>query len=224
MYLRSIKRTDSAALAGSSASSQPRGLPVSTEQNRQARVHTSPISMMVAVPALQHSPMFGHFDSEHTVANLCFFTFALTCSYLPPEGSRTRSQSGLRRWPPSSASRLALMPSRIAVNPCGFRTFSPLFTVIGMVVASACSVMRYRLNSNQDNCNGIPVKSPRGAFTKAGRVSGLKRRFQFVPGAGRGCDAPVDGQHCQQVVMRRSGIDSQSRSDQSIECLFRRVQ
>ena len=44
---------------------------MSTEQKRQARVHTAPMSMMVAVPAFQHSPMFGHFASSHTVASRC---------------------------------------------------------------------------------------------------------------------------------------------------------
>ena len=32
-------------------------------QKRQARVQTEPISMMVAVPLDQHSPMFGQCDS-----------------------------------------------------------------------------------------------------------------------------------------------------------------
>src|SRR6056297_4092461 len=138
MYFRSIRRTDSAALDGSSGSSQPRGLPVSTEQNRQARVQTSPISMMVAVPALQHSPILGHFDSAQTVASLCLRTLDLTCSYLPPSptvGSRTRSHSGLRPIGSAVASRRVLMPSRMAVNPCGLRTFSPLLTVIGIAVS-----------------------------------------------------------------------------------------
>jgi hypothetical protein len=62
-YLRPIKATLLAALAGSSGSSQPFGLPVSTEQNWQARVQTEPISMMVAVPLDQHSPILGQCDS-----------------------------------------------------------------------------------------------------------------------------------------------------------------
>ena len=58
-------------LSGSSASSQPFGLPVSTAQKRQARVQTEPSTMIVAVPAFQHSPMFGHIDSSQTVLRRC---------------------------------------------------------------------------------------------------------------------------------------------------------
>ena len=71
MYLSFISSTVRAAFCGSSASSQPRGLPVSTAQKRQARVQTAPINMMVAVPAFQHSPMFGHLASSQTVASRC---------------------------------------------------------------------------------------------------------------------------------------------------------
>ena len=78
MYLSFISATERAAFAGSSGSSQPCGLPVSTEQKRQARVHTAPMSMMVAVPAFQHSPMFGHLASSHTVARRCSLTMSLT--------------------------------------------------------------------------------------------------------------------------------------------------
>ena len=70
--------TDSAQCSGSCGSSHPRGLPVSTAQNRQARVQVSPMIMMVAVPWLQHSPMFGHMDSSQTVASLCSRTFFFT--------------------------------------------------------------------------------------------------------------------------------------------------
>ena len=64
----------SATLSGSPAS---RGLGVRevfTAQNRHPLVHSSPISMMVAVaisvpdfPPLQHSEIFGHLASSHTV-------------------------------------------------------------------------------------------------------------------------------------------------------------
>ena len=42
--------------------------PLSTSQNRQPRVQISPISMTVAVPEPQHSPMFGQLASSQTVA------------------------------------------------------------------------------------------------------------------------------------------------------------
>jgi hypothetical protein len=45
------------------------GLPVAMWQKPQERVHTSPRIMNVAVPAFQHSPMFGHFASSQIVCN-----------------------------------------------------------------------------------------------------------------------------------------------------------
>ena len=75
-----MSSTLAATFSGSSASSQPCGLPVSTAQKRQARVHTAPITMMVAVPAFQHSPMFGHLASSHTVASRCSRTVPRTKS------------------------------------------------------------------------------------------------------------------------------------------------
>jgi hypothetical protein len=115
-----------AALTGSSASSQPRGLPVSTAQNRHARVQTSPINMIVAVPAFQHSPMFGHLASSQTVARRCSRTVCWTASKPRPAGIGARSQCGLRTiaGPRSAlAAGVALMPSRMAVNPCGVTYF-----------------------------------------------------------------------------------------------------
>ena len=55
-----IRRILSATFAGSFGSSGS-GLPVSVLQNRQERVQISPAIINVAVPRLQHSPMFGHF-------------------------------------------------------------------------------------------------------------------------------------------------------------------
>ena len=95
MYLSFMSSTLRAVFSGSSSSSQPRGLPVSTEQNRQARVHTAPINMMVAVPAFQHSPMFGHFASSHTVASRCSRTMFFTALNPAPAGSGARIQRGL---------------------------------------------------------------------------------------------------------------------------------
>ncbi len=117
MYLSFMSSTVRAAFCGSSGSSQPRGLPVSTAQKRHARVHTAPMSMMVAVPAFQHSPMFGHFASSHTVARRCSFTSARTVSNPAPEGARARSQEGLRSGTVTPAAACALMPSLIAVKP-----------------------------------------------------------------------------------------------------------
>src|SRR5689334_5994560 len=95
MYLSFISCTDRAVFIGSSASSQPRGFPVSTEQKRHARVHTDPITMMVAVPAFQHSPILGHLASSHTVLRRCSRTFLRTASNAAPLASGAFSQRGL---------------------------------------------------------------------------------------------------------------------------------
>ena len=58
--------TASATRRGSSASNQV-GRPVLIAQKPQARVHTSPRIMIVAVRWSQHSPMFGQRASSHTV-------------------------------------------------------------------------------------------------------------------------------------------------------------
>ena len=93
MYSRSISFTACARCSGSSGSSGG-GAPTFTWQKRQARVHTSPISITVAVPPPQHSAMFGQRASSHTVASLVSRTMAFTRSYPSPCGSRTFSQSG----------------------------------------------------------------------------------------------------------------------------------
>jgi hypothetical protein len=56
----------SATRRGSAVSTAP-GRPCDTAQYAQARVQTSPRIMKVAVPWFQHSPMFGHCASSHTV-------------------------------------------------------------------------------------------------------------------------------------------------------------
>src|SRR6516164_2320731 len=91
-----MSSTVRAAFSGSSASSQPRGLPVSTEQKRQARVQTAPMSIRVAVPAFQHSPMLGHFASSHTVARRYSLTSARTALNPDPVGALAFSHGGLR--------------------------------------------------------------------------------------------------------------------------------
>ena len=58
----------SATRRGSSRSSSV-GIPCATAQYLQARVHTSPRIMKVAVPASQHSPMLGQPASSQTVCS-----------------------------------------------------------------------------------------------------------------------------------------------------------
>src|SRR5262245_28099383 len=126
-----MSSTVCATFCGSSASSHPRGLPVSTEQKRQARVHTAPINMMVPVPAFQHSPMLGHLASSQTVARRCSRTVCRTSSKRRPAGIRARSHSGLRPAGMTAPLAAALTPSLIATKPCAVRYLCPLRTACG---------------------------------------------------------------------------------------------
>ncbi len=56
------------------------GFPVFTLQKRQPRVHVSPRIMIVAVPAPQHSAMFGQAASLQTVLSASVLTLARTRS------------------------------------------------------------------------------------------------------------------------------------------------
>src|SRR6185312_7167357 len=124
-YFRFISATASATLAGSLWSSQPCGLPVLTAQNLQARVHTDPMSIRVAVPRPQHSAMFGHLDSAQTVFNWCVFTMSRTFWYCSPAGARTRSQLGLGAESGTPVRSLGRMPSFTAFVPWGLTNFAP---------------------------------------------------------------------------------------------------
>ena len=79
-YFKPINLTARAVLSASAGSSQPCGLPVFTAQNWQARVQTSPINIMVAVPALQHSLILGHLASSQTVAKSLSCTMVFTAA------------------------------------------------------------------------------------------------------------------------------------------------
>ena len=101
---------------------------MSTEQNLQALVQTDPINMIVAVPWLQHSPMFGQCDSSHTVDRLWDLTISLTVWYLPPVGILTLSQSGFFFIGLPECFEV-LIPSLIAVTPFFVRNLTPLCTL-----------------------------------------------------------------------------------------------
>ncbi len=79
MYSSASSFTAWASCSGSSGSSGS-GAPTFTWQKRQARVHTSPINMTVAVPPPQHSAMLGQRASSHTVASFVRRTVAFTFS------------------------------------------------------------------------------------------------------------------------------------------------
>src|SRR4029077_14410146 len=72
------------------------GRPVLTLQKAQARVHTSPMIIMVACRASQHSPMLGQPASTHTVWRPWSRTIRRVSAYALEPGALTRIQSGLR--------------------------------------------------------------------------------------------------------------------------------
>src|SRR5271156_1846654 len=88
--------TASAIRRGSSASSG-RTLPCATAQYGQLRVHTSPISMKVAVRCEKHSPMLGQHASWQTECNFSSARIALVRKYSGDTGARTLIQSGCFR-------------------------------------------------------------------------------------------------------------------------------
>jgi hypothetical protein len=57
---------------------------VLTAQNMHPRVQVSPRSMIVPVPPLQHSPIFGHCASSQTVFRLRLANESLTSVYREP--------------------------------------------------------------------------------------------------------------------------------------------
>jgi ABC-type uncharacterized transport system permease subunit len=79
-----------------SFSSGGSGVPVLVAQNLHDRVQTSPKIKKVAVPKLQHVPMFGHFPLLQMVCNLCASTIFLIFEKSPVAWSFVLSQSGLR--------------------------------------------------------------------------------------------------------------------------------
>jgi hypothetical protein len=62
----------------------PRRLAVWTLQKPQRRVHVSPRIMNVAVPRVQHSPMFGHAASEQTVWRFSSLIILESSTYFAP--------------------------------------------------------------------------------------------------------------------------------------------
>ena len=95
VVLLAICTAASATLFGSIGSTA-RGIPVLTLQKAQARVQVSPRIITVACFLLQHSPIFGHAASSHTVVRL-FERISARVAAKPAEvGALTRIQSGLR--------------------------------------------------------------------------------------------------------------------------------
>src|ERR1700683_300136 len=90
------RATASAIRRGSSASSG-RTRPCATAQYGQLRVHTSPISMKVAVRCEKHSPIFGQHASWQTECSLSSPRIALVRKYSGDTGARTLIQSGCFR-------------------------------------------------------------------------------------------------------------------------------
>src|SRR5258706_6164543 len=72
------------------------GFPVAMLQKPQERVQTSPRIISVAVPAAQHSPMFGHLALWQTVCNCWSLTSLSSLENSSPPGIFILSQEGLR--------------------------------------------------------------------------------------------------------------------------------
>jgi hypothetical protein len=76
------RRVDTSRTLNGSNGSGGGGLAsVLTAQNMHPRVHVSPSSMIVPVPPFQHSPMFGHCASSHTVCKFKFCKLSFTLAY-----------------------------------------------------------------------------------------------------------------------------------------------
>src|SRR5688500_10033368 len=65
-------------------------------QKPHERVHTSPRIISVAVPAFQHSPMFGHLALSQTVCSRWSCTSRLSLANPSPAGIFIFSHAGLR--------------------------------------------------------------------------------------------------------------------------------
>src|SRR6218665_429899 len=98
-----------------SSTSYSEGFPVATAQNVQLRVHTFPKIIKVAVPAPQHSPMFGQLPLSQMVCNLCLSTNPRTFAYDSPVGSFTRNQSGLRGFISVTAASTSLLSNQFFI-------------------------------------------------------------------------------------------------------------
>src|SRR5437764_10405724 len=90
-----ILATDLATRAGSSGSFHV-GFPLFTLQNPQRRVQVSPRIMNVAVPRVQHSPIFGQAASWHTVWRFSALISLCRSRYFGPPGAVTLNQADLR--------------------------------------------------------------------------------------------------------------------------------
>src|SRR5688500_3971504 len=84
-----------ATFKGSSGSRAAGYRAVFTAQKRHPRVQVSPITMNVAVPPSQHSPMFGQRASSQTVASLSCRARCWIAWYRGEPGMRTLSHGGL---------------------------------------------------------------------------------------------------------------------------------
>ena len=84
-----------ASFLGSSVSRGGPILRVFTAQKRHPRVQISLITMKVAVPLLQHSPILGQCASSQTVCSPSSLAWCLIQVYRSPPGARTFSHGGL---------------------------------------------------------------------------------------------------------------------------------
>ena len=113
-YFNPIVFTDSATLRGSSRSIGS-GLPVSILQKSHLRVHFSPPIKNVASLSSQHSKIFGHAASWHTVCKPSDLTNERRRVYSGPIFARVLIHSGLR----SIGTRALRASMRIILRPSG---------------------------------------------------------------------------------------------------------
>src|SRR5580692_449483 len=90
-------RATASAIRRGSSLSKGRTLPCATAQYGQLRVHTSPISMKVAVRCEKHSPMLGQHASWQTECSFSSARIAFVRKYSGDTGARTLIQSGCFR-------------------------------------------------------------------------------------------------------------------------------
>src|SRR5215217_1581478 len=132
------------ATCSGSSGSTARGMPVLTLQKAQARVQVSPRIITVACFLVQHSPMFGHAASSHTVARLSSRISLRVWWYPSLTGALTRIQSGLRCFPPTKLGtgetaagalierEIATVPA--ACHPCPPTASAPFVTYLSQLI------------------------------------------------------------------------------------------
>src|SRR5690606_4212206 len=154
-----------------------------------------PMTMIVAVPFDQHSPMFGHIDSSQTVARRCFRTVSFTDSYAAPDGSFARSHGGFGADLRSRRSSRVLTPFLIAENPWAVRYFAPE-TTTGIARSWSRMLLDLSLTALSISCFSEGCYEPLSPSAAAQlEVHHPGRRGTAPRGARRALEAQAPGSH-----------------------------